>query len=184
MVEFITVFPVRYHFKKSSYVNRQQKIVELKKSRKSRVKVKKFELTRTRTRNSNSTWLETHLHHDMKRIPTTTTCQHTRYSNMLLNCLLLVTRSPAKARLGRPYGKNGRLHGHIGETGSRNTAATQKINSLTLVSYSLLQTDSFSLGRTVSPQYIRQPDKRSSYLQELVWQPSWQLDTCASVYKL
>jgi len=36
VVEFITVFPVRYHFKKSSYVNRQQKIVELKKSRKSR----------------------------------------------------------------------------------------------------------------------------------------------------
>ena len=28
----------------------------------------------------------------------------------------------------------------LGETGSRNTAATQKINSLTLVSYSLLQT--------------------------------------------
>jgi len=50
------------------------------------------------------------------------------------------TRSPAKARFGRPYGKNGHLGGHIGETGSRNTAATQKINSLTLVSYSLLQT--------------------------------------------
>jgi len=39
------------------------------------------------------------------------------------------TRSPAKARFGRPYGKNGRLGGHIGETGSRNTAAAQKINS-------------------------------------------------------
>jgi len=50
------------------------------------------------------------------------------------------TRSPAKARFGQPYGKNGRLRGHIGETGSRNMAATQKINSLTLVSYSLLQT--------------------------------------------
>ena len=50
------------------------------------------------------------------------------------------TSIPAKARFGRPYGKNGRLGGHIGETGSRNTAATQKINSLTLVSYSLLQT--------------------------------------------
>jgi len=50
------------------------------------------------------------------------------------------TRSPAKARFGRPYGKNGRLGGHIGETGSWDTAATQKINSLTLVSYSLLQT--------------------------------------------
>jgi len=50
------------------------------------------------------------------------------------------TRSLAKARFGRPYGKNGHLGGHIGETGSRNTAATQKINSLTLVSYSLLQT--------------------------------------------
>jgi len=50
------------------------------------------------------------------------------------------TRSPAKARFGRPYGKNGRLGGHIGETGSRNMAATQKINSLTLVSLLLLQT--------------------------------------------
>ena len=29
-----------------------------------------------------------------------------------------VTRSPAKARFDRPYGKNGRLGGHIGETGS------------------------------------------------------------------
>ena len=35
--------------------------------------------------------------------------------------------------------KNGRFGGRIGETGSRNTAATQKINSLTLVSYLLLQ---------------------------------------------
>ena len=52
----------------------------------------------------------------------------------------LITRSPPKARFGRPYGKNSRLGGHIGETGSRNTAATQKINSLTLLSYSLLQT--------------------------------------------
>jgi len=50
------------------------------------------------------------------------------------------TSIPAKARFGRPYGKNGRLGGHIGETGSRNTSATQKINSLTLVSYLLLQT--------------------------------------------
>ena len=50
------------------------------------------------------------------------------------------TRSPAKARFGRPYGKNGRIGGHIGETGTRNTAATQKINFLTPVSYSLLQT--------------------------------------------
>ena len=49
-------------------------------------------------------------------------------------------KKPSKARFGRPYGKNGRLGGHIGETGSRNTAATQKINSLTLVSYLLLQT--------------------------------------------
>jgi len=36
----------------------------------------------------------------------------------------------------------------------------------------------------------RSVDKRLSYLRELVWQPSWQLDTCpdwlycASVYKL
>ena len=55
-------------------------------------------------------------------------------------CYFPETRIPAKARFGWPYGKNGRLGGHIGETGSRNTAATQKINSLTLVSYSLLQT--------------------------------------------
>jgi len=40
-----------------------------------------------------------------------------------------ITRSPAKARGGRPY-----------ETGSRNMVATQKINFLTPVSYSLLQT--------------------------------------------
>ena len=50
------------------------------------------------------------------------------------------TSSPAKARFGRPYGKNGRLGKYIGETGSRNMAATQKINFLTPVSYSLLQT--------------------------------------------
>ena len=49
-------------------------------------------------------------------------------------------KKPSKARFGRPYGKNSRLGGHIGETGSRNTAVTQKINSLTLVLYSLLQT--------------------------------------------
>jgi len=49
---------------------------------------------------------------------------------------LCTTSSPAKARFGRPYGKNGRL----GETGSKNMAATQKINFLTPVSYSLLQT--------------------------------------------
>jgi len=36
------------------------------------------------------------------------------------------TSSPAKARFGRPYGKNGRLGGYIGETGSINMAATQK----------------------------------------------------------
>jgi len=36
--------------------------------------------------------------------------------------------------------QNGRLGGRRGETGSRNMVATQKINSLTLVSYSLLQT--------------------------------------------
>ena len=41
----------------------------------------------------------------------------------------VITRSPAKARGGRPY-----------ETGSRNMAATQKINFLTPVSYSLFQT--------------------------------------------
>ena len=91
------------------------------------------------------------------------------------------TSIPAKARFGQPYGKNGRLGGHIGETGSRNMAATQK-NQLFDPGFLFAPSDSFSLGRTVSPQYIRQPDKRSSYLQELVWQPSWQLDTCASVY--
>ena len=80
-------------------------------------------------------------------------------------------------------GKNGRLGGRIGETGSRNTVATQK-NQLFGPGFLFAPSDSFSLGRTVSPQYIRQPDKRSSYLQELVWRPSWQLDTCASVYKL
>jgi len=57
------------------------------------------------------------------------------------------------------FGKNGRLGGRRGKTGSRNMAATQKINFLTLVSYSLLQTV-FLLGRTVSPQYIRQKNGR------------------------
>jgi len=37
-------------------------------------------------------------------------------------------------------GKNGRLDGRRGETGSRNMVATPKINFLTLISYSLLQT--------------------------------------------
>ena len=47
----------------------------------------------------------------------------------------------AKIRQKRPsQGKNGRLGGCSSETGSRNMAATQKMNSLTLVSYSLLQT--------------------------------------------
>jgi len=55
-------------------------------------------------------------------------------------CIKDKTSSPAKARFGRPYGKNGLLGGYIGETGSRNMAATQKINFLTPVSYSLLQT--------------------------------------------
>jgi len=36
--------------------------------------------------------------------------------------------------------QNGRLGGRSSETGSRNMAATQKMNFLTLVSYSLLQT--------------------------------------------
>jgi len=36
--------------------------------------------------------------------------------------------------------RNGRLGGHRAETGSRNMAATQKMNFFTLVSYSLLQT--------------------------------------------
>jgi len=36
--------------------------------------------------------------------------------------------------------QNGRFGGRSGETGSINMAATQKINLLTLVSYSLLQT--------------------------------------------
>ena len=66
------------------------------------------------------------------------------------------TSIPAKARFGRPYGKNGCLGGHIGETGSRNTAATQKINSIFDPGFLFAPSDSFSLGRTVSPQYIRQ----------------------------
>ena len=37
-------------------------------------------------------------------------------------------------------GKNGRLGGRSGKTGSRNMAANPKMNSLTLVSYSVLQT--------------------------------------------
>ena len=37
--------------------------------------------------------------------------------------------------------KNGHLGNRTGETGSRNMAATKKVNFLTLVSYSLLQTD-------------------------------------------
>jgi len=36
-------------------------------------------------------------------------------------------------------GKNGRLGGRSGDTGSRNMAATPEINFFTLVSYSLLQ---------------------------------------------
>jgi len=36
--------------------------------------------------------------------------------------------------------QNGRLGGRRGETGNRNMATTQKINFLTLVSYSFLQT--------------------------------------------
>jgi len=43
--------------------------------------------------------------------------------------------------MGKNKAKNGRIGGRSGETGSRNMAATQKINFLTLVSYSLLQTD-------------------------------------------
>ena len=35
-----------------------------------------------------------------------------------------INKKPSKARFGRPYGKNGRLGGHIGETESRNTAVT------------------------------------------------------------
>ena len=56
-----------------------------------------------------------------------------------------------KYRLLGYTSKNGRLGGRRSETGSRNMAATQKMNFLTLVSYSLLQT--LSLGRTVLTQY-------------------------------
>ena len=47
----------------------------------------------------------------------------------ILQCASILTRNPAKASGDRPY-----------EIGSRNMAATQKINFLTPVSYSLLQT--------------------------------------------
>ena len=62
-----------------------------------------------------------------------------------------ITSIPAKARFGRPYGKNGRLSGHIGETGSRSTAATQK-NQLFDPGFLFAPSDSFLLGHTVSPQ--------------------------------
>ena len=45
-----------------------------------------------------------------------------------------------------------------------------------------------TITRYVFERSTRSVDKRSSYLRELVWQPSWQLDTCrdrlncASVY--
>ena len=52
-----------------------------------------------------------------------------KYFSVVDKCLLFHTRNPAKASGGRPY-----------ETGSRNMAATKKMNFLTLVSYSLLQT--------------------------------------------
>jgi len=54
-------------------------------------------------------------------------CQ--QFPKMLLHICRHLTRNPAKASGGRPY-----------ETGSRNMAATQKINVWTPVSYSLLQT--------------------------------------------
>jgi len=47
-----------------------------------------------------------------------------------------------------------------------------------------------TITRYVFERSMRSVDKRSSYLRELVWQPSWQLDNwliglnCASVYKL
>ena len=47
-----------------------------------------------------------------------------------------------------------------------------------------------TITRYVFETSTRLVDKRSSYLRELFWQPSWQLDTypdwlyCASVYKL
>jgi len=56
------------------------------------------------------------------------------------------TRNPAKASGGRPY-----------ETGSRNMAATQKINFLTPVSYSLLQTvTSWLVAFCLRPDELRQ----------------------------
>jgi len=45
--------------------------------------------------------------------------------------------------------QNGRLGGRSGETGSRNMVATPKMNFLTLFTPS----ETFSLGRTVLPQY-------------------------------
>ena len=59
------------------------------------------------------------------------------------------TRNPAKASGGQPY-----------ETGSRNMAATQK-NQLFDPGFLFTPSDSFSIGRTVSPQYkTSQTDRR------------------------
>jgi len=53
---------------------------------------------------------------------------------------LFVPSGTDRCSVWAKIGKNRRLGGRRGETGSRNMAATQKINFLTLVSYSLFQT--------------------------------------------
>ena len=52
----------------------------------------------------------------------------------------------------------------------------------------VIQVHTSTITRYVSERSMRSEDKKSSYLRELVWQPSWQLDNCpdrlncASVY--
>jgi len=59
---------------------------------------------------------------------------------LLLESLFVPTSTDRWAVRVKIRQKNGRIGGRRGKTGSRNMAMTQKINFLTLVSYSLLQT--------------------------------------------
>ena len=78
------------------------------------------------------------------------------FANQITQCIMK-TRNPAKASGGRPY-----------ETGSRNMAATQK-NQLFDPSFLFTPSDTFSLGRTVLPQYKtsqtkdRQTDRQTTH---------------------
>jgi len=62
-----------------------------------------------------------------------------QYAHGLLLESLFYRFVPIAGLYGQKLGKNGRLGGHRGETGSRN-GSDPKINFLTLVFYSLLQT--------------------------------------------